>query len=103
MEWIVEGRDGQGTARFRKRRNTKGAPGSRERPSETKQEARLLLGGLGGLVAGVDLLARLVQNALHLSGIGTGRGQLKVLLVSFSATGRQNDLLRLDVEGGFLD
>ena len=60
---------------------------------------RLLLDGFGSLVTGVDFLPGLLQNALHIIGIGAGRGQLQIHLKSIDTFLRQNDPLRLGVDG----
>ena len=61
------------TVRPESPQNKKDAPGKRERPSLAKLWDRLLL---ARLVRRGDLLARLLQNALHLSNVGAGRGQV---------------------------
>src|ERR1035437_1591501 len=77
------------------KRDTKGAPGCRERPWAIMQEARLLFGRFdaGGLG----------QNVLHFTGKLASWGQLQAHLVSLGAAGRQIILSCLGVDGGRLD
>jgi hypothetical protein len=55
-----------------------------------KPEDRLLLGWLGSFVGGIDFGCGLGQNALDITGIRAGWGQVKILLIGFSAPRRQN-------------
>src|ERR1019366_4292607 len=63
----------------------------------------LLLGRFRRLEAGVDLLPGLVEDSFYLTGIGSCRGQIEVLLVGLRAAGRQHDPVRLRVDGGLPD
>src|ERR1700691_5581086 len=99
MQWIVEARTSRSHGRVQESKTGR-ALQKIESALEEPCSVCLLL---GGLVGGVNFLSRLVQDGLYVRGIRASRRQVKILLVSLRAIGRQNDPLRLGVDGGLPD